>query len=62
MSNGKYSQWDWTLRGSRRNTKRDDVLAGVAGLVNCKDLKFEFINSWRRNRFAFEKACLARII
>jgi hypothetical protein len=62
MSNGKYPQREGTFRGLRRNAKRDDVLAGVADLVNCKDLKFGFIDPCGRNRFAFEETWVAGII
>ena len=62
MSNGKYPQREWTLGGLLRNANRDDVLTGVACLVNCKDLKFGFINPCGRNRFAFEETWFAGII
>ena len=45
MSNGKYPQRGWIFGRLLRKTKRDDVLAGVADLVNCEDLKFQFIRS-----------------
>jgi hypothetical protein len=56
----------WERSGTRfkslGNAIKDNMLAGVAGLVHCENLKFHFAESRRRSSPSFDEAWLAGII